>query len=51
MRRLIAALVLCFAFAPGAFAQAMSLVDRVVAVVNKEAITLSELNDHVAAAT
>ena len=50
MRRLIAALVLCFAFAPGAFAQAMSLVDRVVAVVNKEAITLSELNDHVAAA-
>ena len=50
MRSLIAALVLCFAFAPGAFAQAMSLVDRVVAVVNKEAITLSELNDHVAAA-
>jgi len=50
MRSLIAALVLCFAFAPGAFAQAMSLVDRVVAVVNKEAITLSELNDQVAAA-
>ncbi len=50
MRSLIAALVLCFAFAPGAFAQAMSLVDRVVAVVNKDAITLSELNDQVAAA-
>ena len=50
MRSLITALVLCFAFAQGAFAQGMSLVDRVVAVVNKEAITLSELNDHVAAA-
>jgi len=50
MRSLITALVLCFAFAPGAFAQSMSLVDRVVAVVNKEAITLSELNDQVTAA-
>jgi peptidyl-prolyl cis-trans isomerase SurA len=50
MRDLITALVLGFAFASGAFAQDMSLVDRVVAVVNKEAITLSELNDQVAAA-
>jgi len=50
MRRLITALALCFAFASGAFAQTMSLVDRVVAVVGNEAITLSELNDHVAAA-
>lgn len=50
MSRLITALVLCCAFATGAFAQRMSLVDRVVAVVNKEAITLSELNDQVAAA-
>ena len=50
MRSLITALVLCLAFSSGAFAQRMSLVDRVVAVVNNEAITLSELNDQVAAA-
>jgi len=50
MRALIATLVLCFAFAPAAFAQGMSLVDRVVAVVNNQVITLSELNDHVATA-
>ena len=35
MRSLITALVLCFAFAQGAFAQGMSLVDRVVAVVER----------------
>ena len=50
MRSLIALLVLCFAFPLGALAQRPELVDRIVAVVNKEAITLSELNDQVAAA-
>ena len=50
MRSLIAALVFCFAFPLGAFAERPALVDRIVAVVNKEAITLSELNDQVAAA-
>jgi len=49
MRSLIAALVLCFAFPPGAVAESPVLVDRIVAVVNKEAITLSELNDQMAA--
>ncbi|HKI63704.1 MAG TPA: peptidylprolyl isomerase [Burkholderiales bacterium] len=50
MRSLIAALALCFAFPLGAFAERPALVDRIVAVVNKEAITLSELDDQVAAA-
>src|SRR5579859_4147476 len=50
MRSLIAALLLSLAFPLGAFAQRPALVDRIVAVVNKEAITLSELNDQVAAA-
>jgi peptidyl-prolyl cis-trans isomerase SurA len=36
--------------AGGALAQAPQLVDRIVAVVNKEVITLSELNDAVASA-
>jgi peptidyl-prolyl cis-trans isomerase SurA len=43
--------VLLVAFAPlAATAQSASLVDRIVAVVNKEVITLSELNEAVAAA-
>jgi peptidyl-prolyl cis-trans isomerase SurA len=50
MRSLIAALAMCIAFPLGAFAESPLLVDRIVAVVNKEAITLSELNDQVAAA-
>ncbi|MGA8005194.1 MAG: peptidylprolyl isomerase [Burkholderiales bacterium] len=50
MRSLIAALVLCFAFPLAALAQRPALVDRIVAVVNKEAITLSELDDQVATA-
>ena len=50
MRSLIAALVLCFALPLGALAEKPVLVDRIVAVVNKEAITLSELNDQVEAA-
>jgi peptidyl-prolyl cis-trans isomerase SurA len=54
MRRLIAAFLLCFAVPVGALgqgqAQAPVLVDRIVAVVNKEAITLSELDDQVAMA-
>src|SRR5512146_268039 len=50
MRSLIAALVLCFAFPLAALAQRPALVDRIVAVVNKEAITLSELDDQVAMA-
>lgn len=50
MRSLIAALVLCFAFPLAAHAQRPALVDRIVAVVNKEAITLSELDDQVAMA-
>ncbi|HUJ86063.1 MAG TPA: peptidylprolyl isomerase [Burkholderiales bacterium] len=50
MRRLIAALVLCLTFPLGALAQHPVLVDRIVAVVNKEAITQSELDDQVAAA-
>ena len=50
MRSLIAVLVLCLAIPAAALAQGMSVVDRVVAVVNNEAITLSELNDQVAAA-
>ena len=50
MRSLIASLLLCFAFAPAALAQGISLVDRVVAVVNNQVITLSELNEHVATA-
>ena len=49
MRRLLlfAALIALPLAAP---AQGISLVDRIVAVVNKEVITLSELNDAVAAA-
>jgi peptidyl-prolyl cis-trans isomerase SurA len=50
MRSVIAVLVLCLAISLAAFGQGMSVVDRVVAVVNNEAITLSELNDQVAAA-
>jgi peptidyl-prolyl cis-trans isomerase SurA len=51
MRSLIAALVaLCCAFPPGALAARPVLVDRIVAVVNKEAITMSELDDQVASA-
>ncbi|MGH8736233.1 MAG: peptidylprolyl isomerase [Burkholderiales bacterium] len=51
MRSLIAVLVLCFAFPLGALGQqGPALVDRIVAVVNKEAITLSELDDQVATA-
>lgn len=52
MRCLIAALALCFAFPLGALGQGRqpALVDRIVAVVNKEAITQSELDDQVAMA-
>ncbi|MGH8745761.1 MAG: peptidylprolyl isomerase [Burkholderiales bacterium] len=51
MRSLILALVLCFALPLGALGeQGATLVDRIVAVVNKEAITLSELDDQVAMA-
>jgi peptidyl-prolyl cis-trans isomerase SurA len=40
-----AALVLALAVAPAAAAQRIELVDRIVAVVNKEVVTLSELNE------
>jgi peptidyl-prolyl cis-trans isomerase SurA len=51
MRSLIAALVaLCCALPSGALAARPVLVDRIVAVVNKEAITMSELDDQVASA-
>ena len=44
-------LFLClFAAAPVAHAQGIALLDRIVAVVNKEVITLSELNETVATA-
>ncbi len=51
MRSLIAALVALYcAFPSGALAAQPVLVDRIVAVVNKEAITMSELDDQVASA-
>jgi peptidyl-prolyl cis-trans isomerase SurA len=44
-------LLLCFlAWLPPAFAQRAALVDRIVAVVNKEVITASELNEAIASA-
>ena len=54
-RRLLPALVLlplalAFLMPAEAAAQRPSLVDRIVAVVNKEVITLSELNEAIAAA-
>ena len=49
MRRL-ALLLLLLAACGGAGAQRVSLVDRIVAIVNKEVITLSELGDAVASA-
>jgi peptidyl-prolyl cis-trans isomerase SurA len=49
MRRFFLALLL-LACAAAARAQGVALVDRIVAVVNKEVITLSELNDTVATA-
>ena len=45
MARLLALLVSLAAF--GAWAQSVALVDRIVAVVNKEVITATELNDAV----
>src|SRR3970040_1014681 len=42
MRRALALLLLCAA-SPGAAAPQQVLVDRIVAIVNKEAITLTEL--------
>ena len=50
IRALAAALLLPLLFPPGAAAQRLSLVDRIVAVVNKEVITFSELNEAIAAA-
>jgi len=42
---------LLFILAPGAVhAQGVALLDRIVAVVNKEVVTLSELNDTIATA-
>src|SRR5712691_4827482 len=49
MRRILLLAVL-LAFALPARAQSASSVDRIVAIVNKEVITASELNDAVAAA-
>jgi len=49
MRRILLLAVL-LAAAPAARAQSVSLVDRIVAIVNKEVITASELLDAVAAA-
>ncbi len=49
MRRILLLAVL-LAVAPASRAQAVSPVDRIVAIVNKEVITASELNDAVAAA-
>jgi peptidyl-prolyl cis-trans isomerase SurA len=43
-------LLLLLAFPVESFAQGATLVDRIVAIVNKEVITLSELNEAVAAA-
>ena len=51
--KLLLPLLLCLPallFAPGAAAQKAVVVDRIVAVVNKEVITLSELNDAIASA-
>jgi peptidyl-prolyl cis-trans isomerase SurA len=51
LRRLLLVLVLApLIVSAEAAAQRASLVDRIVAVVNKEVITLSELNDAIAAA-
>jgi len=50
IRALAAALLLPLLFPPGAAAQRLSLVDRIVAVVNKEVITFSELNEAIGAA-
>ena len=47
-RSILHVLVLSFALAIGAGARAAALIDRIVAVVNKEVVTLSELNDQVA---
>jgi len=49
MRRLLL-LALLLAASAGAAAQRLSLVDRIVAIVNKEVITASELSEAVAAA-
>ena len=49
MQRLFVLLCL-LAAAPAAHAQGIALLDRIVAVVNKEVITLSELNETVATA-
>jgi peptidyl-prolyl cis-trans isomerase SurA len=43
-------LVCVLAWVPAAFAQRTALVDRIVAVVNKEVITASELNEAIASA-
>jgi peptidyl-prolyl cis-trans isomerase SurA len=48
--RIALVLALLALLAPPAAAQRITLVDRIVAVVNKEVITLSELNEAVAAA-
>ena len=50
MPRTVFLLLLALVLPAGALAQAPQLVDRIVAVVNKEVITLSELNDAVASA-
>jgi peptidyl-prolyl cis-trans isomerase SurA len=47
MRRLAVALLAGLAVAPAAGAREGALVDRIVAVVNKEVITLSELNERI----
>ena len=44
------ALLCLLAWLPAAFAQRAALVDRIVAVVNKEVITASELNEAIASA-
>ena len=46
-RSILVLFVLCLGWASGAHAQRAALIDRIVAVVNKEVVTLSELNDEV----
>jgi len=49
-RSVLVLLALSLGLAPCALAQRATLVDRIVAVVNKEVVTLSELNEQVAGA-
>jgi peptidyl-prolyl cis-trans isomerase SurA len=49
-RTILVFLALCLGLPHGATAQRATLLDRIVAVVNKEVVTLSELNEQVAGA-